>query len=166
MKFLISAFLLLTDTFVRPADSDHFVRCYKFNIISLPFHQAKQICADFGGHLVSLRGELEEAMFDEMAHQHRICPSYFLGDEVHGRAWINTRSKARGQLKRNETCATASSVDGVWNSVACSDPFSYVCATATSPSNDHRPCPRCPPIKACSGHCENGWTYFNKTDAC
>ncbi|WKY03852.1 hypothetical protein Q1695_005087 [Nippostrongylus brasiliensis] len=66
-------------------------------------------------------------------------------------------------------CGASTTPDGAWISNVCSQSLPYVCAISTIvPVVTCPPCPTigCPAPPTPPGHCQSGWTYFTKTDAC
>ncbi|VDO98413.1 unnamed protein product [Heligmosomoides polygyrus] len=155
-----------------------FGRCYKFVNDRQPFYMADEACQAVGGHLVSVENGFENAMLAETASSQSISSGFFIGynrmlssdwswiDGYNGSAFTNW---GNGQPDAASQCAIEA-LNGTWYSVNCATPYPYVCAIVT----DFAPttCPTCPNLPTCPsapqqpGHCQNGWSYFNKTDSC
>ncbi|VDL78707.1 unnamed protein product [Nippostrongylus brasiliensis] len=98
----------------------------------LAFGLAEDDCISNKGHLVSVMNGFENAMLGESAVAQNIKSPYFVGMNRLQGNWSNVDGSSStftnwspGQPTASATCAVASAPDGVWTSVACSNPHPY-----------------------------------------
>lgn len=154
-----------------------FNRCYLFVSEPQPFGLAEDICVTNKGHVVSVTNGFENAMLAESAVAQNIRSPFFVGMNKLQGNWSNSDGSsstytnwAAGQPTVSATCAVSSAPDGVWTSVACSNPSPFVCSIAEDAHPDVScptcAAPTCPTPARGPGYCQSDWAYFAKTDSC